>query len=158
MQIKGIGYDRTHGARRDQDNTGRGYQPTDGYDDGAVRNLTGELTDLDGHTYIDEREGAILDEMADLLGNHKLVPFFGAGISRPQLGFASAGLAKQLADQIGQRPSILLSELSDSFIDKIGEDAFIGFLKPLFSLVVVKFSFENWPSPKARMMSLAFHC
>jgi hypothetical protein len=38
---------------------------------------------LEGHTYIDEREGAILDEMADLLGKHKLVPFFGAAISRP---------------------------------------------------------------------------
>jgi len=65
VQIKGIGYDRTHGSRSDQDNTGRGNQPTDGYDDGAVRNLTEALTDLDGHTYIDEREGAILDEMAD---------------------------------------------------------------------------------------------
>ncbi|MHB1882520.1 MAG: hypothetical protein ACYCPA_10065 [Acidithiobacillus sp.] len=58
-----------------------------------MRNLTWGLTDLDSHTYIDEREGAILDEMADLLSKHKLVPFFGAGISRPQLGFIAAGLA-----------------------------------------------------------------
>ncbi|MHB1630958.1 MAG: hypothetical protein ACYCR3_00735 [Acidithiobacillus sp.] len=55
--------------------------------------MTWGLTDLDSHTYIDEREGAILDEMADLLSKHKLVPFFGAGISRPQLGFIAAGLA-----------------------------------------------------------------
>ena len=92
--------------------------------------MTRALTDFDGRTYIDEREGAILDEMADLLGKHKLVPFFGAGISRPQLGFTAAGLAQQLADQIGgKRSSTLLSDLSDSFADKIGEDAFIGFLK-----------------------------
>jgi hypothetical protein len=129
VQIKGIGYDRTHGPRSDQDNTGRGIQPTDSYDDGAVRNLTGALTDLDGHTYIDEREGAILDEMADLLSKHKLVPFFGAGISRPQLGFVAAGLARQMADQIGQMHSILLSEISDSFANTLGDVAFIGFLK-----------------------------
>ncbi len=84
---------------------------------------------MNDFTYIDEQEGAILDEMADLLGKHKLVPFFGAGISRPQLGFSAAGLAQQMADQIEQRSGTLLSELSDSFADKFGEEAFIGFLK-----------------------------
>ncbi len=94
-----------------------------------MRNLTWGLTDLDSHAYIDEREGAILDVMADLLSKHKLVPFFGAGISRPQLGFVAAGLARQMAEQIGHMHSILLSEISDSFADSLGDEAFIGLLK-----------------------------
>lgn len=87
------------------------------------------MTDINNLTYIDEQEGAILDEMADQLSKHKLVPFFGAGISRPQIGFAAAGLAQDMATQLGQSPDTQLSELSDSFADKFGEEAFISFLK-----------------------------
>lgn len=72
---------------------------------------------------------AILDEMADLLGKHKLVPFFGAGISRQHLGFAAAELAQEIAPLVGKPPQTLLSELADNFVDQLGEAAFISFLK-----------------------------
>jgi hypothetical protein len=87
------------------------------------------MADLGDLTTIDGREGAILDEMADLLGKHKLIPFFGAGISRQQLGFAAAGLAQQIAPMVGKPPDTLLSTLADDFIDQLGEDAFLNFLK-----------------------------
>jgi hypothetical protein len=78
---------------------------------------------------IDGREGAVLEEMADLLGKQKLVPFIGAGVSRPQLGFAAAGLAEQMAEPLGRSPDTLLSELSDIYADELGDEAFVSFLK-----------------------------
>ena len=74
-------------------------------------------------------ESAVLDEMADLLGKHKLVPFFGAGISRQHLGFAAAELAREIAPLVGKPPETLLSELADDYADKSGEAAFVDFLK-----------------------------
>jgi hypothetical protein len=72
----------------------------------------------------------VIDEMAALLAQQKLVPFFGAGISRSHLGLAAPELAKEMADRLGITSSeILLSEVSDTFIDKFGHDSFVDFLK-----------------------------
>jgi hypothetical protein len=71
----------------------------------------------------------IIAEMARLLAEQKLVPFFGAGISRPHLGIAAAELAHELATEVGAPLDTLLSEVSDMYIDQRGEPAFIDFLK-----------------------------
>jgi hypothetical protein len=72
---------------------------------------------------------SVLDEMANLLAQHKLVPFFGAGISRQHLGLAAAELAAEMAQQIGAVPETLLSDVADQFADKFGEKAFVDFLR-----------------------------
>lgn len=72
----------------------------------------------------------VIDEMAALLAQQKLVPFFGAGISRAHLGLAAPELAQEMADRLGiASTEILLSEVSDAFIDKFGHDSFVDFLK-----------------------------
>ena len=60
----------------------------------------------DNHTQIDPF--ALIGEMADLLAQHKLVPFFGAGLSRQHLGVAAAELASEMATEIeiGGRPGV----------------------------------------------------
>ncbi len=84
------------------------------------------LPDLSG---VNGPESTILDEMAGLLAKHKLIPFFGAGISRQHLGFAAAELAQEIAPRVGKPPETLLSQLADDFVDQFGEAAFINFLK-----------------------------
>jgi hypothetical protein len=74
-------------------------------------------------------DSAALDEMAQLLAQYKLVPFFGAGLSRLHLGFAAKELAHELAQRIGAAPDTLLSDVADQFADKMGEEAFVRFLK-----------------------------
>jgi hypothetical protein len=71
----------------------------------------------------------IIAEMAGLLAEQKLIPFFGAGISRPHLGVAAAELAHELATEVGAPLDTLLSEVSDMYIDQRSEPAFIDFLK-----------------------------
>lgn len=71
----------------------------------------------------------VITEMATLLAQQKLIPFFGAGISRPHLGLAAAELARDMAQEIGADPATLLSQLSDDFADKRGEAAFVEFLR-----------------------------
>jgi hypothetical protein len=73
--------------------------------------------------------GPIILEMAELLAQQKLIPFFGAGISRPHLGLAAEELARAMAEKIGADPSTLLSLVSDEFADKLGRTAFVEFLK-----------------------------
>jgi hypothetical protein len=65
----------------------------------------------------------IIVEMAGLLAEQKLVPFFGAGISRPHLGIAAVELAHELATEVGAPLDTLLSEVSDMYIDQRGEPA-----------------------------------
>ncbi len=72
---------------------------------------------------------AVIQKMADLLARQKLVPFFGAGISRQHLGVAAAELAHELANRLGARDDVPLSEVSDEFVDRFGESAFINFLR-----------------------------
>jgi SIR2-like domain len=67
--------------------------------------------------------------MAALLAQQKLIPFFGAGVSRPHLGFTAAELAHDMAKEIDGAPETLLSQISDDFVDKRGEEAFVEFLK-----------------------------
>lgn len=69
----------------------------------------------------------IITEMAKLLAEEKLVPFFGAGISRQHLGFAAAELAHELAAELGEPHDTLLSELSDMYADRRGKPAFMIF-------------------------------
>jgi hypothetical protein len=78
----------------------------------------------------DKAVDPVIDEMAALLAQQKLVPFFGAGLSRAHLGLAAAELAQEMADRLGIASSeILLSEVSDAFIDRFGHDSFVDFLK-----------------------------
>jgi hypothetical protein len=62
-----------------------------------------------------------IEEMAGLLAQHKLVPFFGAGISRPHLGFDASELAKEMAREIGVSEDTPLSQVSDLFVEKMGK-------------------------------------
>lgn len=71
----------------------------------------------------------MLDEMAVLLSQHKLVPFFGAGLSRAHLGVAAAELAQEMAVKVGAPDDTLLSKVSDQFADKYGEDEFVSYLR-----------------------------
>jgi hypothetical protein len=71
----------------------------------------------------------ILEEMADLLADHKLVPFFGAGISRQHLGVAAAELAHEMAKRLAASGNTPLSELADQFAERFGSVAFLGFLR-----------------------------
>jgi SIR2-like domain len=70
-----------------------------------------------------------IEEMARLLAQHKLVPFFGAGISRPHLGFDAGELAREMAREIGVSEDTPLSQVSDLFVEKNGEEAFISHLR-----------------------------
>ncbi|MBU6298537.1 MAG: SIR2 family protein, partial [Alphaproteobacteria bacterium] len=67
--------------------------------------------------------------MADLFARHKLVPFFGAGISRAQLGVDAGSLANELAAEIGISPAPLLAEVSDLYAERKGEDSFINYMR-----------------------------
>lgn len=86
---------------------------------------------------VDELVPPVLAEMAELLSKHKLVPFLGAGISRDQLGFAAAGLAREMAEKLGLSTDILLSDVSDAFVDRLGEAAFVEYLDEKLTLVEV---------------------
>ena len=74
--------------------------------------------------------------MADLLAKHKLVPFFGAGISRQHLGVAAAELAHEMAKDIGWPTETLLADVADAYVDVRGQGAFIDFLN--HKLVVIE--------------------
>lgn len=80
-------------------------------------------------TDAEEAETTVLDEMAELLSRYKLIPFFGAGISRAHLGFSAGGLAHEMANAIGASPQALLSDIADEFSDQLGDHAFINFLR-----------------------------
>jgi hypothetical protein len=71
----------------------------------------------------------VIDQMALLLSQQKLVPFFGAGLSRGHLGFAAAELAHEMARRVGVSDKTLLSDVSDLFADKFGEGKFVDYLK-----------------------------
>jgi hypothetical protein len=71
----------------------------------------------------------LIDTMAVLLSQQKLIPFFGAGLSRTHLGFAAAELAQELAQRLNTSPDTLLSEVSDIFADTYGETPFVEYLK-----------------------------
>jgi hypothetical protein len=71
---------------------------------------------------------AFVEEMADLLSKHKLVPFFGAGISRQHLGLAAAELAREMAEEIGYPPETQLADVADAYGEVRGNAAFVDFL------------------------------
>ena len=93
-----------------------------------------QFDDLSGAT---GPENPILDEIADLLARHKLVPFFGAGMSRQQLGFAAAELAQDIAPLVNRPPETPLSQLADDFADQYGEPRFLNYLKSKLVLTEV---------------------
>lgn len=82
--------------------------------------------------------------MAALLAVHKLVPFFGAGISRQHLGLAAAELAREMAKEINAAPETLLADLADIYSEKQGEAAFVEFLSR--KLVVTNLDERKTPS------------
>ena len=85
------------------------------------------------------RQGAVdpvIEEMAELLSKQKLVPFFGAGLSRTHLGLVAAELARDMAVELGMRENTLLSQVSDQYADRFGEGKFVDYLKS--KLVVAK--------------------
>ena len=47
-----------------------------------------------------------LEEISERIAGHKLIPFLGAGISRPQLGFAATGLRDLLSAVMKKEPPI----------------------------------------------------
>jgi hypothetical protein len=93
----------------------------------------------------------VIAEMAALLAQKKLIPFFGAGVSRPHLGLAAAELARDMAKEIGTAPDTLLSQVSDDFVERRGEPAFVDFLKS--RLVVSKLD-ESKASTHRLLLSL----
>lgn len=92
----------------------------------------------------DHRFPAIVEEVADLLAQHKLVPFFGAGISRQHLGVAAAELAQEMAERIGQPPETPLADVSDLYAEGQGEAAFVDYLRR--KLVVADLDERKAPS------------
>jgi len=87
---------------------------------------------------------AVIGEMADLLAKHKLVPFFGAGLSRQHLGVAAAELAGELAAAVGRPADVPLSDIADVFVDEQGETEFVAFLHR--RLVVTELDERKAPS------------
>jgi hypothetical protein len=77
----------------------------------------------------DKNIDPVIEQMAVLLSQQKLVPFFGAGLSRPHLGFAAAELAHEMAKRVGASPETPLSDVSDAFADKFSEGDFVDYLK-----------------------------
>jgi SIR2-like domain len=71
----------------------------------------------------------IIEEMAELLSKQKLVPFFGAGLSRAHLGLAAAELARDMATELGAPAETLLSQVSDQYAHSFGEAKFVSYLK-----------------------------
>lgn len=86
----------------------------------------------------------VIGEMAELLARHKLVPFFGAGISRQHLGLAAAELARDMAAEIGFPPETPLADLTDAYIEARGLDAFVAYLNS--KLVVAELDERKVPS------------
>lgn len=87
---------------------------------------------------------AIVEEMAGLLAQHKLVPFFGAGISRQHLGVAAVELAADMAEEVGCTPEARLSDVADDYADKCGETAFVEYLQR--KLVIAELDERKAPS------------
>src|ERR1700730_18682921 len=73
----------------------------------------------------------MLEEIARGLAKHKLVPFFGAGVSAPQISLVWSDLTNELADAIvlpeRQRADPL--EVADLFVDSQGPDALARLLR-----------------------------
>ena len=73
----------------------------------------------------------MIDEIAASLAKHKLVPFFGAGVSAPQSGVLWRDLIDGLADEIGlpsdQRDNFL--KVANRYVDARGDDALAEYLK-----------------------------
>lgn len=86
----------------------------------------------------------IVREMAELLAQHKLVPFFGAGVSRQHLGVAAAELAREMAEEIGCAPETQLSDVADAYVEMRGEASFVDYLRR--KLVVQELDERKVPS------------
>ncbi|CAN7287376.1 hypothetical protein [Caballeronia sp. LjRoot31] len=81
---------------------------------------------INTHTDVDPL--ALTVEMANLLAQHKRVPFFGVRPFRQHLGVAAAELASELAAEICRPSDVPLAEIADVFTNKRGEAAFDAFL------------------------------
>lgn len=76
-------------------------------------------------------DSPILDSLSALLARHKLVPFLGAGISRPQLGFAAPGLRSRLAEAMRTPPphTADLAQVAELLEQEKGEEGLVTELR-----------------------------
>ena len=96
---------------------------------------------------------SVIDEIANLLADQKLVPFFGAGLSREILGLGTSELADELAHQLGLPGPVHLADVADLYVARFGEGAFIDLLKS--KLLVAAFDDKKAP---AHLLLLSLSC
>jgi hypothetical protein len=72
---------------------------------------------------------SIIDDIGSLLAQHKLVPFFGAGVSRQHLGFAGRELAVEMAGILKKPLDTPLAVLADDYTHSHGQDGFANYLR-----------------------------
>lgn len=85
----------------------------------------------------DHRYPEIIDELACLAARHKLVPFLGAGCSKPHLKCDWPSLTKEMACSLNVDSSIGPLAIAQEFVDKEGKNALCDYLKP--RLLINKF-------------------
>jgi hypothetical protein len=75
----------------------------------------------------------LLNEISQLLAKHKLIPFLGAGVSRPQLGFGAPELRSRLAESLPEPPAkeLGLADVAQLIEDTEGAEALLTRLRAL---------------------------
>ena len=75
----------------------------------------------------------LLDEIGLQLAKHKLIPFLGAGVSRPQLGLGAPELRSRLAETLPEAPpnALGLADVAQLIEDSEGSDALVTRLREL---------------------------
>ena len=78
-------------------------------------------------------ECPLLNEISQLLAKHKLIPFLGAGVSRPQLGLGAPELRSRLAETLPEAPpnALGLADVAQLIEDSEGSDALVTRLREL---------------------------
>ena len=76
----------------------------------------------------------IVDELASLAARHKLVPFLGAGCSKPHLRYDWPSLTIEMAGSLKIDPSLGPLAVAQEFVDREGKTALCEYLKPKLSI------------------------
>lgn len=76
----------------------------------------------------------IVDELAYLAARHKLVPFLGAGCSKPHLRYDWPSLTIEMAGSLKIDPSLGPLAVAQEFVDREGNTALCEYLKPKLSI------------------------
>jgi hypothetical protein len=77
----------------------------------------------------DQKPIEIIDELACLAASHKLVPFLGAGCSKPHLKYDWKNLIEDMAIFLNIDPSIGPLAVTQEFVDKRGKVALCDYLR-----------------------------